>query len=318
MLNLKKIQEARTRIENIIKTTELKKSVLFDEVDLYIKLECTQLTNSFKIRGALSKMTTLTSEEKALGVMTVSSGNHGAAVSYASKLLGIEKADIIVPKVTPQSKIDNIKFYGANVLVMGNDYDEAHKLGEEYKLEHNMTYIDAYYEDEEIYAGQGTIGLEIIESMPDVDIILVPVGGGGMITGIGTAVKSLKPDVKIVGLQTSACPAMIKAIEDNVFYEEYPIDESICDALVGGIGKRAFDMKDQIIDYMIEVDEKEIFEATKNVVLKENIIAEPSSSLYAVAIKKNIELFKGKKCVAVISGGNIDSKILEEIRRIDS
>ncbi|MCK5763545.1 MAG: pyridoxal-phosphate dependent enzyme [Clostridiales bacterium] len=263
-------------------------------------------------------MTTLTSEEKALGVMTVSSGNHGAAVSYASKLLGIEKADIIVPKVTPQSKIDNIKFYGANVLVMGNDYDEAHKLGEEYKLEHNMTYIDAYYEDEEIYAGQGTIGLEIIESMPDVDIILVPVGGGGMITGIGTAVKSLKPDVKIVGLQTSACPAMIKAIEDNVFYEEYPIDESICDALVGGIGKRAFDMKDQIIDYMIEVDEKEIFEATKNVVLKENIIAEPSSSLYAVAIKKNIELFKGKKCVAVISGGNIDSKILEEIRRIDS
>jgi|LGOV01.1.fsa_nt_gb threonine dehydratase len=318
MLNLKKIQEARMRIGNIIKKTELKKSVLFDEVDLYIKLECTQLTNSFKIRGALSKMTTLTDEEKALGVMTASSGNHGAAVSYASKLLGIEKADVIVPKVTPQSKIDNIKSYGANVIVMGDDYDEAHKLGEAYKLEHNMTYIDAYYEDEAVYAGQGTIGLEIIESMPDVDIILVPVGGGGMITGIGTAVKSLKPDVKIVGLQTSACPAMIKAIEDNVFYEEYPIDESICDALVGGIGKRAFDMKDQIIDYMIEVDEKEIFEATKNVVLKENIIAEPSSSLYAVAIKKNIELFKGKKCVAVISGGNIDSEILEEIRRIDS
>lgn len=315
MLNLQKIKEARERIVNNIKETELKKSVLFDDVELYLKLECTQLTNSFKIRGALSKMTTLTDKEKELGVMTVSSGNHGAAVSYASNLLGIKKANIIVPKVTPESKIENIKSYGANVLIMGKDYDEAHKLGEEYRTENSMTYIDAYYEDEAVYAGQGTIGLEIIESMADVDIILVPVGGGGLITGIATAVKALKPDVKIVGLQTSACPAMIKAIEDNVCYDEYHIDPSICDALVGGIGKRAFDMKDETIDFMIEVDEKEIFDAAKQVILNDKIIAEPSSCLFAAAIKNNIEMFKGKKCVAVISGGNIDSKILEEIRK---
>lgn len=315
MLNLQKIQEAKTRIEQYIHKTELKKSVLFEDVDLYLKLECTQLTNSFKIRGALSKMTTLTDEEKASGVMTVSSGNHGAAVSYAAHLLGIEKADIIVPKVTPLSKIDNIKKYGANVLVLGENYDEAHHLGDEYKAEHNMTYIDAYYEDEAIYAGQGTIGLEILEEMPDVDVILVPVGGGGLITGIGTAVKAIKPDVQIIGLQTSACPAMIKAIEDNVFYDEYPIDPSICDALVGGIGKRAFEMKDQIIDDMIEIDEEAIFEATKQVVLKDGVVAEPSSSLYADAIKKNLEMFKGKKCVAVISGGNVDQNILNEIRK---
>jgi len=314
MLDVQKIREANKRIESIITKTELKKSILFDDVDLYLKLECTQLTNSFKIRGALSKMTTLTEEEKALGVMTVSSGNHGAAVSYASKLLGIEKADVIVPKVTPQSKIDNIKSYGANVLVMGSNYDEAHKLGENYKNEHNMTYIDAYYEDEAIYAGQGTIGLEILEAMPDVDIILVPVGGGGMITGIATAAKAIKPEVKVVGLQTSACPAMIKAIEDNVFYDEYPIDDSICDALVGGIGKRAFDMRDSTIDLMIEVKESEIFDAAKQVILTDNIIAEPSSCLFAAAISNNKELFKGKKCVAVISGGNIDSGILKAIK----
>lgn len=314
MLNLQKIKEARERIRNNIKETELKKSLLFSNVDLYLKLECNQLTNSFKIRGALSKMTTLTDKEKNLGVMTVSSGNHGAAVSYGSKLLDIKKANIIVPEVTPSTKIDNIKSYGAEVIVMGKDYDEAHKLGEEYKLKNNMTYIDAYYEDEAVYAGQGTIGLEIIEAMEDVDYILVPIGGGGLITGIATAVKALKPNVKIVGLQTSACPAMIKALEDNVFYEEYPIAPSICDALVGGIGKRAFDMRNETIDFIIEVDEKEIFESAKEVILKDEIVAEPSSCLFASAIKNNIEIFKGKKCVAVISGGNIDSKILEEIR----
>lgn len=315
MLDVQKIREAEMRIKSKIKTTELRKSILFDDVDLYLKLECTQLTNSFKIRGALSKMTTLTDGEKALGVMTVSSGNHGAAVSYASKILGIEKADVIVPKVTPQSKIDNIKSYGANVLVMGRDYDEAHKLGEDYKRQHNMTYIDAYYEDEAVYAGQGTIGLEILETMPDVEMIIVPVGGGGMITGIATAAKAINPDIQVIGLQTSACPAMIKAIEDNVFYDEYPIDDSICDALVGGIGKRAFDMKESTIDLMIEVKESEIFDAAKQVILTENIVAEPSSCLFAAAIRNNKELFKGKKCVAVISGGNIDSEILKAIRK---
>lgn len=314
MFDIQKIREAQKRIEKQIKRTELIKSILFKELDLYLKLECTQLTNSFKIRGALSKMTTLIDEEKARGVMTVSSGNHGAAVSYAAHLLGIHKADIIVPKVTPQSKIDNIKQYGANVLVMGENYDEAHHLGEAYRLKHGMTYIDAYYEDEAIYAGQGTIGLEILEAIPDVEEILVPVGGGGLITGIGTAAKAIKPDVRIVGLQTSACPAMINAIKDNVFYEKYPIDTSICDALVGGIGKRAFEMKDQIIDDIIEVKEEHIFESTKRVVLEEGIIAEPSSSLYAAAILADPERFAKRKCVMVVSGGNIDKNILNKIK----
>ena len=314
MLNLETIKAAKKRIEKYILPTELKKSVLFSEVDLYLKLECTQMTNSFKLRGALSKMTTLTEAEKAFGIMTTSSGNHGAAVSYGSQLLNIEKVDIIVPKVTPQSKIDNIKQYGGNVLVMGDNYDETHQMGEVYKEEHKLTYIDAYYEDEAVYAGQGTVGLEIMEAMPDVDIILVPVGGGGLITGVGTAAKAINPNVKIIGLQTSACPAMIRAIEDDIFYEEFPIDPSLCEALVGGIGLRAFEMKDDIIDGMIEIDESQVYESTKKVINQEDIIAEPSSSLYVAAIENNMEMFKGKKCVVVISGGNIDSELLKELR----
>lgn len=313
MLNLKKVKDAQKRIAPYIEITKLKKSSIFSDMELYLKLECQQLTNSFKLRGALSKMATLTEAERNRGVMTVSSGNHGAAVSYASKLIGIDRADIIVPEGTPEAKIKNIEKYGANVIVMGCNYDEAHELGEAYEKEHGLTYIDAYYEDEAIYAGQGTIGLEIMEAMPDVDLVLVPVGGGGLITGIGTAVKALNPKVEVVGMQTSACPAMIKAIEDDVFYKEYPIEETICDALVGGIGKRAFEMKEQIIDHMIEVDEASVYEATTEVVLNEGIIAEPSSSLYVTAIKEHPEIFEGKKCVVVISGGNIDENILKSI-----
>ncbi len=136
MLNYQTIKEAQSRIKPYIKKTKLQKSVLFKDVDLYLKLENQQLTNSFKLRGALSKMTTLTDDEIENGIMTVSSGNHGAAVSYASNLLKIESADVIVPKVTPESKIKNIKQYGANVLVLGEDYDDAHALGDAYLKEH--------------------------------------------------------------------------------------------------------------------------------------------------------------------------------------
>ncbi len=179
---------------------------------------------------------------------------------------------------------------------MGKDYDQAHALGDKYKMEHDLTYIDAYYDDLYVYAGQGTVGLEIMHQLPTVDIVLVPVGGGGgLITGIATAVKALNSKVKVIGLQTSACPAMIRSIEDDVFYDTFPIEPNICDALVGGIGKRAFDMRHESIDEMIEVNESDVFESAKSLYLTDGIIAEPSSSLFVAAIKDNLEKFHGKK-----------------------
>lgn len=314
MLNISHIQASYERIKPHIKKTDLKLSELFDNVELHLKLESTQLTNSFKIRGVMSKLTSMDTSELSSGVMTVSSGNHGAAVSYATSKLNVDKANIIVPACTPLSKIENIKKHGGSVLIMGENYDEAHKLGEAYQKEHQMTYIDAYYEDLQVYAGQGTVGLEILEQLPEVDIILIPIGGGGLITGVATAAKALKPSIKIIGMQTSACPAMIKAMEDNVFYDTYPTLPNICDALVGGIGKRAFEMMHDCIDEIIEVDEDTIYDATKQLYQVDQVVAEPSSALFVSAILSNLDKFKGKKVVAVVSGGNIDKSILQQIK----
>lgn len=176
-------------------------------------------------------MLTLTDEQRKKGVVAISSGNHGASVSYGAKLLGIEKAVVIVPETTPKAKTDKIEFYGGQVLRLGKNYDEADKLGTEYILEHDMTKIDAYYDDVKIYGGQGTVGVEILEQRPDIDTIVVPIGGGGLITGIAIAAKAIKPDIRIIGVQTEACPAMINALEDHVFYHEYPVTgDTVCDS----------------------------------------------------------------------------------------
>ena len=146
-----------------------------------------QRAKSFKIRGAMNKMLTLTEEEKQKGVATISSGNHGSSVSYAASLLGISNAKVIVPETTPKSKVDKIKYFGADVMLMGSNYDEAHALGMKFIEEKGMTYIDAYYDDPKIYGGQGTIAIEILEQNPDIDTIVVPIGGGGLSTGIAVA-----------------------------------------------------------------------------------------------------------------------------------
>ena len=241
----REVYDAYERIKNYIYKTPLEESLYLgtEEQKYFFKLESTQTVKSFKIRGALNKMSTLTEEERQRGVATISSGNHGASVSYAAKLLGIKNAKIIVPETTPQAKVDKIKYYGADVMLMGSGYDEAHAMGMSYIEENGMTYIDAYYDDPKIYGGQGTVAVEILDQNPDIDTIVVPIGGGGLITGIAVAAKAIKPDIRIIGVQTEACPAMIRAYEDNVFYEEYPTTgDTICDALVGGVGKLSYDI----------------------------------------------------------------------------
>ena len=185
------VKQAYERIRPYIRKTPLEQSFyLGDEIrNYFFKLESCQRAKNFKIRGALNKMMTLTDEEKQKGVATISSGNHGSSVSYAASLLGIENAKIIVPETTPKSKVDKIKYFGAEVMLMGKNYDEAHARGMAYIEEHGMTYIDAYYDDPKIYGGQGTIAIELLEQNPDLDTIVVPIGGGGLITGIAVAAK---------------------------------------------------------------------------------------------------------------------------------
>ena len=310
------VRDAYVRIKPYIYRTPLEESLYLGEDGrrYFFKLECAQTVKSFKLRGALSKMTTLTEEESRRGVATISSGNHGASVSYAAQLLGIENAVVIVPETTPKAKVDKIRFYGAQALLLGKNYDEAHRLGMAYIEEHGMTYIDAYYDDPKIYGGQGTIALEILEQNPQIDTIVVPIGGGGLSTGLAVYAKSVRPDIRIIGVQTEACPAMIRAFADDVFYEEYPVTgDTVCDALVGGVGKLAFEILRDYIDDIIEVKEASIRKAVKYMIKEEKFIVEGASASTVAAVMDNRERVGGKNVALVMSGGNIDGELMVQL-----
>mgnify|MGYP000923685239 CR=1 FL=1 len=311
----KDVQKAYERIHKYVYRTPLEESLyLGDESRKYFfKLENTQTVKSFKIRGALNKMLSLTEEEKKRGVATISSGNHGASVSYASRLLNIQNAYVMVPKTTPKSKVDKIKFYGANVMLMGKNYDEAHKLGMQFIEENGMIYIDPYYDDPKVYGGQGTVAIEILDQNPCIDTIVVPIGGGGLITGIAVAAKHIKPGIRVIGVQTEACPAMIKSYEDNVFYEEYPNTESVCDALIGGVGKLSYEMAKDYVDDFIIVKEENIKKAVSFMIKQEKYIAEPGSATVIAAVDEYRERIGGKNIALVISGGNIDGDLMVDL-----
>lgn len=312
------VRAAYDRIKTYIPDTPLEQAYHLGEGkrNYFFKLESFQKVKSFKIRGALNKMLTLTDEEKERGVATISSGNHGCSVSYAASMLGIKKAVVIVPETTPQSKVDKIEYYGAQVKRMGSGYDEAAALGHKLIDGNGMTYIDAYYDDPKIYGGQGTVAIEILQQNPVVDTIVCPIGGGGLITGIAVAAKAIKPEIRIIGVQTEACPAMIRALEDQVFYEKYPTTaDTVCDALVGGVGKLSYEILGGYVDDLIEVKERSIREAVKHMILHEKYVVEGACATTVAAVKDYPERVGGKNIALVMSGGNIDASLMMEILR---
>lgn len=314
MINYEDVKMAKSRIDKYIYHTPLERSMnlSYEGTNIYLKLENQQRMRCAKIRGALSKITSLTGEEKEKGIAAISSGNHGAAVSYAANLLGIGNATIYVPTTTPNSKVEKIEYYGAEVVKLGKNYDEAHEFGLKEIEKGGKTFIDPC-SDKIVLAGQGTIAMEILEENPDIDTIIVPIGGGGIITGISVAAKAIKPDIKIIGLQTAACPAMVASLRDEVFYEMYETEDSICDALVGGVGYIPYKMAKTQIDDIIVVEEEDIADAVKHLILEEKIIAEPAGAIGVGAIKKNPEIFKGKNVAVVLTGGNIDKELMLEL-----
>ncbi len=314
MIEFKNIEESKKRIDRYIYTTPLEKSMYLskDDTNIYLKLENQQKMRCAKIRGALSKITSLSKEELERGIVAISSGNHGAAVSYASNLLGIKNTTIYVPETTPKSKVEKIEYYGAKVVKVGKNYDEAHEIGLERIKNSGSIFIDPC-SDEVVISGQGTIALEILEQNSDIDTILVPIGGGGIITGISLAAKHINPNIEIIGLQTSACPAMVASLRDRKFYEMYPTEESICDALVGGVGYIPYKMADRCIDDIVLVDEEDIARAVKFLFMKEKTIAEPAGAIGVGAILKDQNRFKGRNIAIVITGGNIDESLINSI-----
>lgn len=314
MVNFQDVKAAKKRIEKYVYRTPLVKSIkLSDEnTNVYLKLENQQKLKCAKIRGAMSKITSLTEEERERGLVATSSGNHGASVSYASSLFNMKKAKIYVPETTPNSKVDKMLYYGGDVEKLGKNYDEAHIMSKEKIEKSNRIFIDPC-SDPLVVAGQGTIAIEILEENPDIDIILVPLGGGGIFTGVSIGAKGMKADVKMIGVQTAACPAMVAALRDKKFYDTYPSEESICGALVGGVGKLAYEMAEDFIDDIIVVEESYIREAVKFLMVNEKTIAEPSGAIGVAALLKNPGIFKGKNVAIVLTGGNIDEELLLEL-----
>jgi threonine dehydratase len=208
--------------------------------------------------------------------------------------------------------VDKIEYYGSEVIKVGDTYDEAHNAAMSQMKKEKLTFIDPC-SDDEVISGQGTIGLEILEDNPKIDTIIVPIGGGGMITGISTFVKEVNPDIKIVGVQTEACPAMIKSLEDNKCYLEYPSEDTICDALIGGVGEIPFKMANDCIDEILEIKESTIKKAVGKLLVEEKIVSEPSGAIGVAALMDYPDKFKGKKIAVVISGGNLDKWLMEEV-----
>lgn len=314
MINYKDVLEAKSRIDKYIYKTPLEKSIYLSNknMDVYLKLENQQKMKCAKVRGALNKIIGLTEEEKTKGIAAISSGNHGAAVSYAASLLDIDKTTVYVPTTTPKSKVEKIEYYGANIEKVGINFDEANIIGLEKTKKEGSTFIDPC-SDEIVIAGQGTIGLEILEENPNIDTILVPIGGGGIITGISIAAKNINPNINIIGVQTAACPAMLASMKDGRFYETYPNKESICDALVGGVGYIPYKMSKDCIDHIILVEEEDILKAVKYLLYKEKVVVEPAGAVGVAAVKRNKRFFKNKNIAILLTGGNLDENLMEKL-----
>lgn len=314
MITYDRVVAARKRIEKGIYYTPLEHSMYLSDThrQVHLKLEAQQKLKSFKIRGALSKMMNLRDEERQRGVITVSSGNHGSGVSYAGAILKNVNTTVVVPESTPRSKVEKIRYYGATVIQKGENFDGANSYAKKLIEEKGLTYIDAC-SDEDVIAGQGTMGLEILESNEKIDTILVPIGGGGMITGISIAAKAIKPEINVIGVQTRACPAMVASMNEGVFYEEYPTEPSICDALVGGVGRIPYEWSESAIDDIVVVSEKAIKKATKHLITKEKVVSEPSGAVGVAALMEQGKRIPGREIAVVVSGGNLDEGLLKKL-----
>ena len=312
MLTLDKIYQASFVLKHVLHTTELIQAPkLCPGCDLYLKPENLQVTGSFKVRGAYFKMSQLTPEEKAAGVIACSAGNHAQGVALAARENGI-KAQICIPDGAPISKVEATKSYGAEVVLVKGVYDDAYAKAIELQKEQGSTFLHPY-DDEDVIAGQGTIGLEILTQMDDLDAVIVPIGGGGLISGVAFAVKSLNPKVKVYGVQPAGAPSMYRSIQQH---EQLTLD-SVATFADGIAVKHPGDLTYQIcskyVDEIVTVTDDEIATAILALIEKHKMIAEGAGAVaVAAAMFDKVDL-QGKKAVCVVSGGNIDVTILSRV-----
>jgi len=309
------ILTAQRNLGALIRRTPLEYSPLLSRktgCQLYLKLENWQKTGSFKVRGATNKVASLSEVERAKGLVTASSGNHGLGVFYAARAFGGLKATVFVPTNAPRSKVEKLQGFEAQLFLEGKDYDETDLIAQEFARERGAAYIHAY-EDSEAIAGQGTVGLEIMSDLPKAEALLVPVGGGGLISGVTIAAKTISPGVRVIGVQSEASPSGYLSLRDGRPYERYEAAPTIADGLAGGFGKLPFELIKGRVEEIVIVTEEEIRAAVLALLESDQLVVEGSGAVGVAALLFEKVDLKGKKVVALLSGGNIDAGLLFQI-----
>lgn len=312
MLTLDKIYKASHVLRSVIRKTDLIHAPLVNpDSEIYLKTENLQITGSFKVRGAYYMMSQLTEEEKARGVIACSAGNHAQGVALAAAKNHI-KSLICLPDGAPISKVEATKSYGAEVCMVNGVYDDAYKKALELKEEKNYTFVHPF-DNEDVIAGQGTIGLEILEQMPDVEAVIVPIGGGGLISGVAFAIKNLNPNIKVYGVQASGAPSMRNSIRDGKI-ECLDHVSTIADGIaVKEPGEHTFQYVSQYVDEIVTVTDDEISAAILALIERQKLIAKGAGAASVAAAMFNKVPIQGKKTVCLVSGGNIDVTILSRV-----
>src|SRR5208283_548129 len=317
MVTLRDVEQAQKTIKPYATPTLLTRSKFLSELcrgEVFLKMENQQVTHSFKIRGVINKLLNLSAEEKARGVVTASAGNHGQAVAYGAQKLGFS-ARIVVPIDTPKIKVDGIKQYGADLMLFGDTYPEAEKKAKELATQEGRIYISPY-NDELIVAGHGTIGLEILKELPNVDVVVVPVGGGGLIAGICTAIKSQRPNVQVIGVQSAAVPIMYESLKAGKIVPPHRHEpNTIAEVLAGGIekGSITFTIAQQCVDEVMLVREESIRHAVYLLWKNEKQVVEGSGVAGVAMLLENNDSFTKQTVAIVVTGGNIDDSLLKNI-----
>ena len=315
LITLQNIQDARKAVAPFIKQTPLVQSqflTAYCGCPLFLKLENLQITGSFKPRGVFNKLLHLKPEEKDRGITTASAGNHGQAVAFAAQKLN-HNARVVVPRNTPKVKIEGIRKYSADLVLFGETYDEAERKAKELAHKEGCVYISPY-NDEYIIAGHGTIGLEIIEALPSVEAVMVPLGGGGLISGISIAVKSIKPSVQVIGVQSKSSPVMYESLKAGEMVQlQRAAVKSVAEGLSGNVGPLTFEIVQKYVDKVMLVEEETLRHAVFLLWYYDKQVVEGSGAAAFAPVIENKPLFKGKRVVSVVSGGNIDSDLFESI-----
>ncbi|HFJ9274480.1 TPA: bifunctional threonine ammonia-lyase/L-serine ammonia-lyase TdcB [Bacillus cereus] len=315
-LNIGNIKKAQKILDGNARKTPLVKSFYLTSKtggEIYLKLENMQLTGSFKFRGAFNKISQLTNEEKERGVIACSAGNHAQGVALSSHLLKI-KSKIVMPTSAPQAKVDATRGYGSEVILYGDTFDDAKAKCEEIIKETGETYLHPY-DDVEVMAGQGTIGLDILDDMWDVDTVIVPIGGGGIISGIAVALKSFNPSINIIGVQAENVHGMKASYDAGEIVSHYKAPTIADGCAVKIPGNLTFEIVKDLVDDIVTVSEEELEVAMKDLLQRGKAVVEGAGALATAALLagKVDKYVKGKKVVAVISGGNVDLKRISSV-----